>query len=144
MMRLLLVLLSFVLVGCCYSELDVRSEPLFPSHLASSHVRTPDPLKACFVGEQLVIYWHLPRKYECDTLTLQIDARTRNGFVETKTVTLPGRKGWTFYRTIGDEYQEKGSLLTYKVTLLVGGTPRNVWRHHLWTDLFLELDQGCS
>jgi hypothetical protein len=49
-------LMGFFLKKCA---LTCRSEYLYPKSLASYQINTPDPNRACYYGQQIIVKWHL-------------------------------------------------------------------------------------
>lgn len=142
---LLCLLVLQALVGCQHRLLDVRSEALYPAHLASEKIDTIDPSRLCFYGQQIVAYWRLsPHCFEQSSCQLVVTVRYGNQCVETFTSIIPDWKGYWIHQWLNEEYWEKGGILSYKVELYADDQLLEQWRHHVWAELIELVPQNCE
>lgn len=126
--------LSF-LTSCHKPLLMCRTEYLTPIYLASQQILTPDPLRDCFYGQQLIVKWNLSRECVDDSLLLVVHLRF--GTRENETIKVPLTKAFGFwvYRLLNQEYWCKGGIISYQAQLWHLGELVEEWNHHLWTEL---------
>jgi len=135
------VFILFVLVllsGCQSSWLSVRSEPLYPSYLASEQVNTPDPWRICFAGQQIVMQWNLPRRpFVCgiEPLRLLLTVRFGDYSIETYSYEVKTPQGYELFPCINQEYWDKGGIIAFKVELFQRDLLLEEWRHHVWAEI---------
>lgn len=111
--------------GCTRSALEVRSQYLNPSYLASCKVDTPDPNLLCFYGQEIIIHYNAPIPAQ---LTLQVRMCDRTVRIFTKQLTKSS--GYTNWRVMAPE-----EFLSYKLELVHEGKVIACKRHHLWADI---------
>lgn len=136
-MRFIGLAILLFCIGCCGSgPLRVRHVYLDPRHLASSHVETPDPRKCDFYGQQLIINWHLDKRYKC-VRGLHLLLSVRYGTHEIEEVRIPIHRLWGqhVYRIMGCEYRDRSGIVTYKVEIVGDGEVMHTWHHQVWTEL---------
>ncbi len=132
----LLIAMAFLATGCHRSLLSVRSEYLTPRDLASEHILTPDPLRDCFYGQQLVVHWHVPAPCFFSGKTwIDLSIRFKNLEIEKRHFPLPTSLGFLTVKYINEEYWSKGGVVSFKVELFKEGELLECWSHHLWVDL---------
>ena len=133
MIRLCLLLL---LSSCASHELvKARSEYLDSSYLASTQVRTPEPCYTCFVGEQVIVSWNLPQRYELDEVTLRLFLRFGDHEVREIVQPISRYRGCRIFRLLNADYWEHEGILSYSVRI---ENDQGVWSrfdHHLWQDI---------
>lgn len=112
--------------------LSCRSEYLYPNYLASDRIQTPDPDRLYFYGQQLIVYWNLPRELLPADLHLTVRYGTRECAELHQHLTRP--RGHTLYQLIEDDYWDTGGILSYKALLFHEGELLTDWYHHLWVD----------
>lgn len=133
---LLSVLVAFLLNSCAYQSIHVRTEYLDRNYLASEQINTPDPLKACFLGQKAIVTWHLPNQYfRADNLTMVFQVRYGNFEVETLRIPVCYAHGTWVYEIINEEYCSKKGMSAYKVQIFDGETQIACWQHHVWADV---------
>lgn len=134
-MKLLILLTMTLLCGCSAHMLEVRSQYLHPGLLASSRVNTPDPCRACFDGQEVIVRWSVPSSYFCEDLKLIATFRYGNREMDQVIVPLKKLSGFWTYRLIASEYWNKCGLVAYKVDLCARGEVIYTWKHHVWSEI---------
>lgn len=137
MKQVILLALVALLPACQRPCLTARSEYLYPEHLASNHIGTPDPCRFCYYGQQVIVSWHLAQK--CCPDLLQLDVRYGNRCTDTITWPVHLSQGYRIYRLINDEYWCRDGIVSFKATLYRDGEILTSWTHHLWADV-IEFD----
>ncbi len=136
-MNLLRCLLFLLIVppflGGCH-RLQVRSEPIFPSYLASERVDTPDLRRLCYYGEQIVVHWTLPRT-DFKESYLRIQIRYGDRTVESYESPITCFRGYWTLRLVNEEFWTKRGFLAYKVELFEGDVLKECWQHQIWADI---------
>lgn len=132
-------LFFLMLTGCASSPLSVHNEYISHQNLASYHVGTPDPLLSNPpIGQRLVVFWILPKKYRCShDLHLNIAIQFRNHEQMSERFNLPRLKGTYVYDLLNDDYIAKRGILSYKIDLVADGVIIDEWHHPMWVDLIL-------
>lgn len=134
-MRFLCLLMALLLAGCHRSYLDVRSEALYPSYLASEKIDAPDPNRLAFYGQQIVIHWRLPPDcFDAYPFEILLTIRYKDFTFQTFSYPISDRRGYWVYQLLNDEYWEKGGILSYKVELYKEDELFDEWQHHVWAD----------
>ena len=132
-----LLLLPFILlVSCtpaCY--LSARTENLNSSYLASTQVKTPEACYACFVGQQVLVSWRLPREAALEGSELFFAVRFKDGEVEKLKVPVESRLGYWIYRIINKEYRSHKGILSYSARIVKGNETLYRFDHKLWQDI---------
>lgn len=135
----LFLALALLLTGCSNEHLIVHTEYINEEHLASFHVRTPDPL--LFnppMGQQLIVQWNVPRTYLCyEDLHLRVQIRFRDRKEVIQEVPIRQRFSFYQYELLNEAFCETGGIITYKIEIIGNGCVLNEWRHQLWTELIL-------
>lgn len=123
-----------ILSSCCRSpSLTCRSEYLYPLYLASTQVNTPDPACGCFLGQQIIVRWNLPRHYLPSELLLTV--RFGDHQIKTFSHPIPKRKGYWIYRLINQDYTCRGGIISFQAQLIQDGQVLDHWDHYLWADI---------
>ena len=125
---------SLFAASCSTPMLSCRSDYFGKKNLASVIIDTPDPRKDTpYFGQRLFVQWLLPpsilKKGPCD---LHINYRLRNG--EEKSEILAVTQSFGSYKLLitGDDYTEKGGLLSYLVSIQQDGHSIAESRHKFW------------
>ncbi len=133
-MRLFILLLTLPLLGGCLApSLSCRSEYLYPNYLASEQIDTPDLLRGCYYGQQLLVHWRVPRS--CLPITLLLKVRYGNREVEIYKEELTKSRGWRIHRLINQEYWERGGILSFQAQLIREERVIASWTHSLWAEI---------
>lgn len=131
-----------LLTGCSHRAplLRCRSDYLDPNYLASEWAETPDPLRFCFYGQQIVVFWNLP--HSCLGAPVELQVQIRDGAREIETLLIPinQSKGSWVYRLVNDAYWQRGGILSFKAELIQNGELLGEWKHSLWSDI-IEINQ---
>jgi len=135
------VLAIGVLTGCYRPGLSCRSEYLDPNYLASEQVNTPDPCRVCYYGQQIVVFWNLPR--DCLSRPVELLLHVRYGTREVETIkhTITRAYGSWIYRLINQDYWCREGIVSYQAQLCQEGRLIDEWDHHLWAEL-IEITPG--
>ena len=130
----LLVALLCALTACQHRpSVYARSEYFNESYLASSHIDTPDPCRACFNGQQIVINWNVPIRNLPATIILQVRYGNHECYEMTYQVNSP--RGFQLYRLLNKEFWEKQGIASYSLKIYSGDQCIGTWNHHLWADV---------
>lgn len=136
--RVLLPVL-LLLMGCAQRlPLSARSEYLSANYLASTQVRTPEPCYPCFLGEQVVVSWHIPRTLSLEKSSLLFQARLSDHELEEVRVPLESYEGFWIYRILNEEYKTHGGILSYSARVVQGEEVLYRFDHKLWQDIIPE------
>jgi hypothetical protein len=94
-------------------------------------VGTPDPLLLCPpLGQRLLISWN-----KCEpSMTLKLTVRFHNSEEAVFSTSIKKSKGTYIYELLGQDYLDKGGILTYKAELLQGNILVCLWKHQLWAE----------
>lgn len=131
-MRIALLLTALIFCSCSHSKLSVETTFFGRKDLASTIVGTPDPSKQLPIfGQRLNISWNAPGD---PSLSLQIEVRLKKGDKLTKTVPLETSSGTYIFPIVGENYTQKGGILSYKVALLSNGAPLAESKHKFWVE----------
>jgi len=136
MTRLAYLMLLF-LTGCSTCFLNLTQLKVDCDYLASMHVGTPDPRQLCPpCGEQILIEWKTPKSVlACDPF-IELHVVYRNYTEDTFIYPLSHMVGYTCYSLLGQDYEEKKGILTFRADLkLADGTVYKSWKHQLWVKL---------
>jgi hypothetical protein len=134
-MKILLLAMALVLIGCHRPSLICRSEYLYPLYLASVQANTPDPCSDKFCGMQIISKWYLPYLDSKKPAQLQLIVRYGNRDIEKFYATVQQPVGWCTFRLMNPIYWEKGGVVSYKASIFQEGIPIADWCHFLWADL---------
>lgn len=123
-----------LLTSCSRQLLEVRSQYLNPDYLASTHVRTPDPCRSCYLGQQIVIRYKVPQR--C-LEGAQVQLAVRYGDFSSAQFVKPIAKsrGYFLFRLVNVDYWTRQGIISYKVDLTSQGCLLATKQHHLWADL---------
>ncbi len=130
----ILLIVCLLFSGCNRIPLSCRSEYLGPNYLASAAIDTPDPLQACFMGQQIVVRWNLPSQAPCPT-TLRLSVRFGTREIETFTTPINNRNGYWIFRLLNQDYVCKQGIVSFKAEIFNGDVLLSSWRHFLWADI---------
>ncbi len=134
MMRSVWLTLCLACVGCANRPVvQARSEYLNSSYLASQKIGTPDPLAACFNGQQLVINWHIPER--CVPAEIELQLRYGNRYFQEVRYPVDAPAGIWIYRILGKEFAQLEGISSYCITIHAGDVCLGSFKHHLWADL---------
>lgn len=125
------------LVGCRRYDFSISQQIINRDYLASSHVNTPDPRLCCPpCGRSLIMSWHIPKEIFLRSARIELDVIYWNYTEGHFTYPIEYQKGYVLYTLVGEEYEEKQGLLTYRARLVTedGYVYRN-WTQQLWVDL---------
>jgi hypothetical protein len=136
-MRILLLtlLMATALSGCHQPSLTCHSEFLYPQYLASTQVNTPELKAGCFYGQQILVFWRLPKECFKKTTSLALHIRYGNREIQTVSTVIEKQSGWWHYRLVNQDYWCRGGILAYRAELLQEGQIIAEWRHFLWADI---------
>lgn len=127
--------MACVLSACHRAPLICRSEYLYPEYLASEQINTPDPLRLCFYGQQVIIYWNVLRLKFDQPVELVLHVRYGDRSCESMKIDVDQPRGYWIYRLVNQEYWCKEGILAYHVELIQNGCVLAEWSHHLWAEL---------
>ncbi|MCH9625937.1 MAG: hypothetical protein S4CHLAM123_11220 [Chlamydiales bacterium] len=130
-----LVAVALLFSSCHRLPLKCRSEYLYPPFLASSHVKTPDPYRKCFYGQQIVVRWNLHKERLASPIELHLHVRYGNREMETIQTWIEGSKGYWVYQLVNCDYWCREGILAYQVELIQDGCVIEEWANHLWAEL---------
>jgi len=106
------------LFSCSKHYVNVTKIEVTRSTLASSFAKTPDPRqKHPPKGEQLLVEWNLPSKWDKEHLFLELHLIYHDCFEETFRYDLDKLRGDLSYFLLGEHYQKTGGLMTYEVQI---------------------------
>ena len=89
-------------------------------------------------GQELIMEWRLPRDFSHEKMTLVLDILYKNYTQETLSYPISRRRGVITYSLLGNDYQEKEGLLTYKAEIRdKQGVVIQEWKQQLWTELIV-------
>lgn len=133
MIRIALVLLT-ALTACQHRPtVYARSEYFDTKYLASSHIDTPDPCRACFNGQQIILNWNVPSRALPATIVLQV--RYGNHECAELTYQVDQPSGFQVYRLLNQEFWEKEGIASYSLKIYSADQCIGTWNHHLWADI---------
>jgi hypothetical protein len=135
MKRAIFIAMALVLAACHRSPITCRSEYLYPPYLASVQVNTPDPMTGCFLGQQVIVKWDLPRRFQGEELTLLFHIRFGNREQETLSVPINSHAGWWVYRLMNADYECKGGILSFQAQIIYQDAVVAEWNHYLWAEI---------
>lgn len=138
----LIGLFSFIFSSCEKHYVAVTRVDINRSSLASSFVKTPDPRQEFPPkGEQLVIEWNLPSALKEKELLLDLSLVYNDYSEETLEYELDSLRGIISYFLMGENFQEKKGIMTYKAEIRAKeGEVIKAWKHKLWIRL-IKLDE---
>lgn len=131
----LLIATVCLLCSCSRTLLSVRSESLRPSYLASEHINTPDPLRSCYFGQQILVFWKLPKECTLQNKYLVLKLRYQDRTLEEVVYPITKTQGCWIYRRVNENYWNHGEALAYQVELYDDDLLVERWNHHLWVDI---------
>lgn len=134
-MKYLILALILILSSCHRSWIECRTEFLYPNYLASEKIDTPDPARACFFGQQILVHWRLPPSSLRCPIFLVLNIRYGNKEIEKMEIPVTTTRGWWIFRLLNQKYSEKEGILSFKAELIQEGELLDSWTHFLWADL---------
>lgn len=146
MRKLLVLVVSFaflLLIGCGSPALYGRLERLNVNALASYPLGTPDPRKdKDWHGQRLVVSWVLAPNLKLDKrqCILQADLIFTNGKSEQVQIRIDRHLGHWQYELIGQEYEQKGGISAYQLTIINQGQKIRNFQHKLYKPL-IDIDE---
>lgn len=131
------LLLTCSLSGCRRYYLEVSQLIINRDYLASTHVCSPDPRQhPPPYGRRLIISWQVPVEIMEQNPHIDLDVMFWNYTQERVTYVLDAKRGYVLYTLVGNEYLEKGGILSYKAQLITEcGQVYRSWKQQLWVDL---------
>lgn len=135
---LLIAAMALATTSCSYFHgISARTHYLGPEHLASVQLHTPDPRKGQpYYGQRLIVSWDLPSSYmEKPDLHLLLQVRYRDHSEMVVSWPLLKKHGTYTYDLLGEAYDTKGGIMTYKVQVLSENHVLEEWVQKLWVDL---------
>jgi hypothetical protein len=125
--------------------LSIYSDYLTLENLSSYYIDTPDPkLNHPPFGQRLIIRWNIPKEaFLIDSTRLEITIRYRDRSQETKTINIKKSFGSYILCITGNQYCDRGGILSYKAILWNGDCILEEWRHQLWAELIL-FEEVCE
>lgn len=122
-----------LLTSCSRGPLSVQTEYWRQKDLASYIVDTPDPQKQePIFGQRIRISWSTAAK---DPLTLNVTIRLKNGDEIHDVYPLKKPTGELIVPVVGDNFTQKGGILSYKIILLSGSEVIAETHHRFWVEL---------
>lgn len=116
--RLLFLGTLVLLASCTAPAISVRTEKIDHKYLASYHVETPDPVRCRFFkGQQVVLSWKLCKKKVTAPLHLKLLLVRANHTLEVIERTLSCLSGTTVFYFLGDDWCQKGEILTWRAEI---------------------------
>lgn len=125
------------LAGCSRSYVAVQRQKLDRLMLASTYVKSPDPLQAKPPrGERLIVKWRLPEANIDDSMQIRLSLLFKDFSVETIAYPVLKKSGLVTYELFDKAYKERGGLLSYKAEAInAEGVAIRSWQQQLWVDL---------
>ncbi|MCP5469237.1 MAG: hypothetical protein H7A36_01870 [Chlamydiales bacterium] len=136
-MRKVLPLLLLLCSCARHEALKARSEYLNSTYLASTQVRTPEPCYPCFVGEQVIVSWNLPRKCPLKDTDMVLTLRFGDQEVDQVMTPIGLHNGYWIYRLLNKEYWTHDGISSYSAKIVHNGEVLYQWDHHLWQELII-------
>ena len=126
-----------MLAGCSRSYVTVQRQKLDRTMLASTYVKSPDPLQGKPPrGERLLVKWRLPEANADDAMQIRLSLLFKDFSVDTIDYPVLEKSGLVTYELIGAAYKEHGGLLSYKAEAIdAQGAVIRSWQQQLWVDL---------
>lgn len=120
--------------GCEKHYIRVTKVAVNKTSLASVFAQTPDPRKAYPpLGEELVIEWNLPAQAAGQKLLLDLFLIYKDYSEEMIEYSLEAPRGVISYFLLGEQYQVKKGLMTYKAEIKTeSGEVLKEWEQKLW------------
>ena len=126
-------LITLLLTTSCTKRcVKARLEAITPSYRASYRVGTPDPLKACFYGQQIVVSWKVAKT--CKNLKLTLSYITGGLKFERVDLTIDDYRGAISYRLVNQDFKCRKGILTYKVELYSEGCLIGCFKPRSWVE----------
>lgn len=131
------IFLLLFLCGCEKYYLSVKKESIDRFSLASTFVKSPDPLQNHPpTGEELIIEWRLsPEDFDND-LVLVLSVVYNNHTKDLFSHPISKRRGMVTYSILNNDYTKTNGFLTYKAEVKSkSGRILKKWEQQLWVDL---------
>ena len=135
--KILLFLAAINLASCYKNHFNVQQEWIDREHLASSHIRTPDPRQEDPpVGQRLLVSWDFPRSVFEKRLKLHLTVRFWDDTQETICQPIERRRDYAAFFFPQAEGDKDRRILTYRVQAITEkGELAGEWEHQFWTRL---------
>jgi len=136
-MRKILLLPFLLFTSCSTYYLSIKQQKVDPSYLASTHVNTPDPRKEHPPhGQKLIVHWQVPQSLMGEHPYILLHVIYRDYTEAVERLEIDAKRGYTTYALLGEEYEKKKGILTYKADLMTAeGKVYREWKHQLWVNL---------
>ena len=140
MRSILISLFLSALLVSCGGHVTVTKVNVDRSSLASTFVKSPDPLQdKPPVGERLYIQWTLPLHHDPQEYHLLLSVIYKNLTEEKKEIPLATRFGTETFSVVDAKFKETDGLYSYKVDLIdQNGHVCETWKHQMWVNLIGE------
>jgi len=122
--------------GCSYEGMSIERQRVSKTSLASSFVRSPDPLQSDPpTGERLWIDWSIsPTQFE-ENLILTLRVIYNSFEVERIAYPVNKRSGQVSFSLLGEKYKKSGGIFTYRADIdRPDGTVVESWVQQMWYD----------
>lgn len=117
-----------------HPRLHLRLEYLTSNYLASKKIHTPYP-SFCFNGQQVVVFWSIPRSLLYESLILRLSLRFGDHSIGSITAPLNSSKGVWIYRLLNNEYRCKKGIISFKGEIENSSNECIAeWKHHIWAE----------
>ncbi len=128
--------LSLLLVSCG-PTVTVTRAVIDKSSLASTFVRSPDPLQANVPnGERLFISWTLPFSSKPENHNLILTVIYKDLTQEKKTYPIHHRFGIATFDLLDDKFKDHNGFYAYQAELQdTEGTVIDKWQHQMWVSI---------
>ncbi len=105
--------------------------------LASTHLGTPDPRQLDPpLGTKILISWAVPTELLEQNPKILLHIIYKNYSEERFSYLIDAPKGSKIYSLLGDDYLQKGDILTYRAAIVrEDGSICREWLHQLWVNL---------
>jgi hypothetical protein len=122
--------------SCSSGKVTVYNQTLNEKFLASAHVKTPDPRQIPFEGQRLVVRTQMTQhEFKGHTYIAKVYVQFGNRTQKVYSFELKKPSTDHMITLIGQEYQKKKGIATYKVELYKDGVLEEVFEHQLWCEL---------
>lgn len=110
--------LAMLFVGCRGHYISIVREPMSQKELASTYVRSPDPLqKNPPEGQRLFVQYRLPQDMPCEDYYIVLQVLTKNLCFKKMRYDLLFQSGVEEFSLLGKAYKDSGGILGYKAVL---------------------------
>lgn len=135
-MKPLFCVLLLLLTSCSRGYFGVETRYHLFYDIPSVQVATPDPQTACPpIGQSLFVHWNLKKIYSCyENWEIRLKIRFSYGCDEEILIPITKyRNGYTYY-LLKENYDRKGSILTFQAELIADSTCIEIQKHPLWCE----------